>query len=75
MAGEFSKKDGNPMLNIMGLWTSTPKNGGKNYLRGVIGKVQVLIFENENKKSEKHPDYNLCISLKKKPDDKIPDNY
>jgi len=51
----------NEMINVMGLWENTDKNGNK-YLTGNLGSVRVLIFRNTYKKGEREPDYNLSVS-------------
>ncbi len=36
----------------------------KAFIRSLDGKgIRVLIFKNENKKSDKAPDYNLCLAV------------
>ena len=55
------------MINITGLWKHESKSG-KTFLSGSWGNIDILIFENENKKPEKAPDFNFCISEKKKED-------
>jgi hypothetical protein len=64
------------MISLCGLWRHQSKNGDTFY-SGSLGGVDVLIFANTNKKSEKAPDLNLCISEKKKnikPTEPRPDN-
>jgi hypothetical protein len=52
------------MINICGLWKHEGKNG--TFYSGSLGGVDVLIFANKNRKSDKAPDLNLCISEKNK---------
>lgn len=66
------------MIVLTGLWKHTDKHG-KTYLRGKINNVDVLILP-ASKKSDKSPDYNLCIAPpmagseggKKDKDDNVP---
>lgn len=53
------------LFKITGLWASESKTGEK-YLKGTVSlpsgtKLDVLIFKNKNKSSDKHPDYLLNI--------------
>ena len=45
---------------IGALWLNTSKAGNK-YLQGAIdteqGKIKIIIFKNNKKKKDKHPDY------------------
>lgn len=45
---------------IGALWLKTSKAGNK-YLQGTIdtkqGKIKIIIFKNNTKKQDKHPDY------------------
>lgn len=46
--------------NIGALWLKTSK-AGKKYLQGTIdtekGKIKIILFKNNTKKEDKHPDY------------------
>lgn len=48
------------MINVTGLWSNKDKSGNT-YLSGRIGGVKVLIFKNNKKTEDKHPDFNLMI--------------
>ena len=53
--------------SIGALWLHTSKDGTKKYMAGNIElpdktKVKFVVFKNTNKKSEKHPDYNILLS-------------
>jgi len=48
------------LLKIGALWKAVAKDGKKKYLSGVIDyprSMRILIFVNDYKKDEKHPDY------------------
>ena len=53
------------LLNVTGLWMNKTKSG-ETYMSGSLGNVNVLIFKNKNKKTEKHPDYTLMFGPKQK---------
>lgn len=61
--------------NLTGLWTQQSKSGGS-YMSAIVevselveklekvgtSKVKLMIFTAKERKSEKHPDHNLCVS-------------
>ena len=53
------------MINATGLWINKTKNGDE-YLSGSLGGVKVLIFKNNNKKQENHPDYQMIFAPNEK---------
>ncbi len=55
------------MVNVCGLWLNESKNGEK-YFSGSLGNMNVLIFKVKEKKSEKSPDYTLCIAPREQKD-------
>jgi uncharacterized protein (DUF736 family) len=56
------------MINLTGLWKHTSKNGTE-YLSGRIGGAKVMIFPVKDKKSDKSPDYTLCLTEFEKRED------
>jgi len=53
------------LINVCGLWKNESRNGST-YLSGSLGGVQILVFPVKEKRSDKSPDYMLCISEKKR---------
>ncbi len=53
------------MIQVMGLWKSQTKDG-KTYLSGSIGNIRVLVFPVTEKRSERGPDFNVCIAAKER---------
>jgi uncharacterized protein (DUF736 family) len=41
---------------IGALWLKEDKNG-KKYMSGLVGEIKVVVFKNNYKKEDKHPDY------------------
>ncbi len=54
------------MIEATGLWTAKSAKG-REYLRGSLGGLRVLIFKNEHKRGDKEPDYRLYVTEKKRP--------
>lgn len=52
------------MINATGLWLHE-KQDGTTYMSGTLGGVRVLIFKNEHKTEDKHPDYRLVFAENK----------
>jgi len=50
-------------VKISGLWKNTSKEG-KTFLSGTLGGIKVLVFQNEFKKENKDPDFNLFFAPK-----------
>lgn len=53
------------MVNVCGLWKNESRNGST-YLSGSLGGLQILVFPVKEKRSDKSPDYTLCIAEKKR---------
>ena len=51
------------MIKITGLWKGKDKNG-KTYFSGTMGGAKVLIFANNYKEEDKHPDYIMYFAQK-----------
>jgi hypothetical protein len=51
------------MVTITGLWLK------KNSMQGRMGNARVVIYRNNHKKSDKHPDYYLAIAPVEKQDE------
>lgn len=51
--------------NIGALWLKTSKDG-KKYMSGMVEiagfKINIVVFKNNNKKEDRHPDYNILQS-------------
>jgi uncharacterized protein (DUF736 family) len=52
-------------LKIGSLWIKTSKDG-KRYMSGILedmhGKMNIVVFSNTDKKSDKAPDYSIMLS-------------
>lgn len=59
--------DDGKLINVCGLWKNESKSGST-YLSGSLGGVQVLVFPVKEKRSDRSPDYTLCIAEKKRED-------
>ena len=57
-----------PLIKIGGVWENKTK-AGDTYLAGTFGFAKVLIFANKYKETDKHPDYNVYITAKPKPEE------
>jgi len=53
------------MLEITGLWANKSKNG-ETYYSGYMGKSAILIFKNNYKTEDKHPDLRMFVAEGKK---------
>jgi hypothetical protein len=50
------------MIRLCGLWKNKSEKSGT-YLSGRLGNnAKVLVFQNKHKKTDKDPDYVLCIA-------------
>jgi len=49
------------MLEITGLWANKSKNGDT-YYSGYMGKSAILIFKNNYKTEDKHPDLRMFVA-------------
>lgn len=52
------------MIKVTGLWIND--SNGKKYMSGTMGTLKVLIFKNERKESDKHPDYTMYFAPNEK---------
>jgi hypothetical protein len=59
------------MIKLTGLWENKTSDG-KQFLAGNIGNARILIFQNDYKKEERHPDYYLFIDEKKEQEERAP---
>lgn len=52
--------------DIGALWLKTSKDGSKKYMSGTVTvngvKINIVVFKNNNKKEDRHPDYNILQS-------------
>ena len=53
------------MLRVSSLWETRSKAGRK-YIKGPWGSLNVLVFENDRKRDETHPDYHVCFAVREK---------
>lgn len=53
------------LIQITGLWLNEDKNGNP-YFTGYMGNAKLLIFKNQYKEEEKHPDYIMSIGENRK---------
>lgn len=53
----------NPMLQLGGLWVNDSKNGNK-YMSGYLGNLKIMVFRNNYKTEDKHPDYVMYLTEK-----------
>jgi len=60
------------MIEIFAIWENQDKNGNT-YFSGMLGKAQVMIFKNQHKKADNHPDYIVYLCEKKQKDKPAPD--
>ena len=65
MSDETTK---NELIEITGLWASKTSDGEK-FLSGSLGRARILIFKNGFKTSDKHPDYRMYITKRRKQED------
>lgn len=63
------------LIPLGGLWLNTSRDGKTKFMSGnVNSRVKVLIFKNKNKKTDKHPDYNMFLApIEKPPEERQPD--
>ena len=62
MATQETEQKGEPgaMIHVCGLWLGKTRKG-ENMMSGSMGNIRILIFKVREKRSEKSPDYNLCV--------------
>ena len=53
------------LVNFMALWENTTK-AGKTYVSGYLGDANIVGFKNEDKRTEKEPDWKFYISKGKR---------
>lgn len=51
------------MLQLGGLWVNESKNGNK-YMTGYLGNLKLMVFRNNYKTDDKHPDYVMYLAEK-----------
>ena len=54
------------LLRVGGLWKEETKTGDT-YLSGSWGGVKILVFKNSHKSEDRHPDYNMFLAEKQRP--------
>lgn len=52
------------MIPLGGLWVNETKDG-QQYLSGYLGQAKLLIFINQYKQEDKHPDYVMYVAPNK----------
>jgi len=62
------------LVKATGLWTGKDKNGNPT-LSGNLGGARVLIFKNNYKEEEKHPDYIMYFGQNEKKKDEPNDPF
>ena len=48
------------LIEVGGVWLN--EKDGKKYLSGYLGKAKVLLFKNEHKSEDRHPDYRMYFA-------------
>jgi len=64
-------------VEVCALWWNTSKKDGKKYLSGSFGpNNKIMLFPNQFKKEDKHPDYKMFIVKKERKEDgsSVPDD-
>jgi len=56
------------LVKIGALWKNTDKDGNE-YFSGTMGDATLLVFKNNHKSEDKHPDYIVYVTQKKKKND------
>lgn len=51
------------LVKLTALWVNETRQG-KKYMSGYLGDSRVLMFKNEHKTEDKHPDYVLYVAPK-----------
>lgn len=58
------------LITLGGLWINTTKSGKKYMSGNLTPTVKIMIFKVDDKKTDKHPDYTMCLAPIKKQDNK-----
>lgn len=58
-----SNGEQSPMLQLGGLWVNESKSGTK-YMTGYLGNLKIMVFRNNYKSEDKHPDYVMYLTEK-----------
>lgn len=62
-------------IEVCALWSNTSRKDGKKYLAGSFGpNNKIMIFPNQHKKEDKHPDYRMFIVKREKKEEQSPSN-
>lgn len=55
---------------IGALWLKKSKDGSKTFLSGVLqdlrGDINIVVFKNDRKEQDNHPDYNIVLQEERK---------
>ena len=54
------------MIKLAALWLKENEKSGKFFVGSVNDTTSIFIFKNKNKKSDKHPDYEVFLAEKKR---------
>ena len=55
------------LMSLGGLWVNKSQKDGSVYLSGSLGRLKIMVFKNNTKSREEHPDYNMVLAEKQKP--------
>jgi hypothetical protein len=55
-----------PMLQLGGLWINESLSGKGKYMTGYLGNLKIMVFRNNFKTEDKHPDYVMYLTEKKR---------
>lgn len=58
-----------PMLQLGGLWVNESQSGTK-YMTGYLGNLKIMVFRNNFKTEDKHPDYVMYLTEKQRDTEK-----
>ena len=61
---EKATNNNDQMIQLGGLWINESKSGNK-YMSGYLGNAKLMIFKNNFKSEDKHPDYVMYIASNK----------
>ena len=57
------------LIQLSGLWLNKSRDGQTTYMSGYLGNAKLLIFKNQHKTQDKHPDYVAYIAPNNRPTD------